>query len=113
MATVTGSFGSHAEGWTFYDRIVVTCVQGAIRANKLGQVHTLPAALTQENVSVGQRPNTAVEGVKEVVPRRAAFASVMCNRRDACRHVLHAMVGKPEFRRVLLILRRLAADRAN
>ena len=33
--------------------------------------HTaLPTPLTQENVSIGQLPNTTVEGVEEIVPRR-------------------------------------------
>src|SRR5262245_47211323 len=96
-------FGNHTEGWALYDRIVVTCARRELRANKLGQVHTLPAALTQENVRVGQRPNAAVEGVKEVIPRRAAFASVLCNRRDACQHVLHAMI-ELRIQKGLLIL---------
>src|SRR5215471_14332013 len=86
-----GSFGNHSERGAFYERAAV-CARRELRPNKLGQVHTVPAALAQENVRVGQRPNTTVEGLKEVYPRPAALTRVLCNCRDARQHVLHAMI---------------------
>src|SRR6516164_225310 len=86
-----GSFGNDNEGGALYERAAVS-VRRELRANKLGQVHTVPAALAQENVCVGQRPNTTVEGLKEVFPRPAALTRVLCNRRDARQRVLYAMI---------------------
>src|SRR5262245_26242941 len=67
-----GSFGNHSEGGALYERAAIS-TRRELRANKLAQVHTVPAALTQENVCVGQRPNTTVEGLKEVFPRLASL----------------------------------------
>src|SRR5262245_20467768 len=86
-----GSFGNYSEGGTLYERAAFSA-RRELRANKLGQVHTVPAALAQENVCVGQRSNATVEGLKEIFPRRVALARVLCNRGDARQHVLHAMI---------------------
>src|SRR5262249_50083325 len=67
-----GSFGNHNEGGAVYEHAAVSA-RREFRANKLGQVHTVPAALAQERVCVRQRPNTTVEGLKEVLPRPAAL----------------------------------------
>src|SRR5262245_24567819 len=60
-----GSFGNDNEGWALYERVAISA-RRELRANKLGQVHTVPATLAQESVCVGQRLNTTIEGVKEV-----------------------------------------------
>src|SRR5262249_4082273 len=86
-----GSFGNYNEGGALYERTSVSA-RRELRAKKLGQVHTVPAALAQENVCVGQRPYTTVEGLKEFLPRPAALTRVLCNRRDTRQHVLHAMI---------------------
>src|SRR5215467_12675572 len=52
-----GSFGNHSEGGALYERAAVSA-RRELRANKLDQVHALPAALAQENVCVGQRSYT-------------------------------------------------------
>src|SRR5215468_2378257 len=71
-----GSFGNHSEGGALYERAAISA-RRELRANKLGQVHAVPAAPAQENVRVGQRPNTTVEGLKEVFPRPAALTRVL------------------------------------
>src|SRR5215831_1280097 len=60
-------------------------------------------AATEQSMSVRQCIDAAVEHVEQLVRRPGALSRTLCNRRDACEHVLHAMVELGD-QQVLVVL---------
>src|SRR5512145_3136993 len=66
--------------------------------------YALPMAATEQGVSIRQRTDAAVEHLKELVRRPATLAGSLRDRRDAGKHILHAMVELGD-QQVLVVLR--------